>query len=43
MSDASAGRGGYMQDRGLIPLPQAELDAQRQIARNQIVMQKPAK
>lgn len=32
MSDASAGRGGYMQDRGLVPLPVDELAQQRAIA-----------
>ena len=32
MSDASAGRGGYMQDRGLVPLPKDELAQQRAIA-----------
>jgi phosphate transport system substrate-binding protein len=34
MSDAAAGRGGYMQDRGLVPLPAAELAEQRAIASN---------
>jgi phosphate transport system substrate-binding protein len=29
MSEASAGRGGYLQDRGLVPLPAEELAAQR--------------
>lgn len=32
MSDAAAGRGGYMQDRGLVPLPADELAEQRAIA-----------
>lgn len=42
MSDAAAGRGGYLQDRGLVPLPEAELAAQRAIATNLTVMQAPA-
>ena len=29
MSEAAAGRGGYLQDRGLVPLPAEELAAQR--------------
>ncbi|WP_298745978.1 substrate-binding domain-containing protein [uncultured Brevundimonas sp.] len=32
MSDAAAGRGGYLQDRGLVPLPAADLAAQRALA-----------
>ena len=32
MSDASAGRGGYLQDRGLVPLPADQLAAQRAAA-----------
>ncbi len=32
LSDASAGRNGYLQDRGLVPLPAAELAEQRAIA-----------
>ncbi|NJC40405.1 phosphate transport system substrate-binding protein [Brevundimonas alba] len=43
MSDASAGRGGYLQDRGLVPLPADQLAAQRAIATNLTVMTAPAK
>ena len=43
MSDASAGRGGYLQDRGLIPLPEAELAAQRARVTGLTVMAKPEK
>ncbi|MDO1559426.1 substrate-binding domain-containing protein [Brevundimonas sp. 2R-24] len=42
MSDASAGRGGYLQERGLIPLPANELAAQRAIAQGLTPMQRPA-
>ncbi|HYC97564.1 substrate-binding domain-containing protein [Brevundimonas sp.] len=31
MSDAAAGRGGYLQDRGLVPLPADQLAAQRAV------------
>ena len=41
MSDASAGRGGYLQDRGLVPLPADELAAQRAIATNMTAMARP--
>lgn len=41
-SDAAAGRGGYMQDRGLIPLPAAEHEAQKQAARALTPMARPA-
>lgn len=41
MSDASAGRGGYLQDRGLVPLPAAELANQRAIASQMTVMTAP--
>ena len=41
MSDASAGRGGYLQDRGLVPLPADELAAQRAIATNMTAMTRP--
>ncbi len=41
MSDASAGRGGYLQDRGLVPLPADELAAQRAVASNMTVMSRP--
>jgi len=43
MSEASAGRGGYLQDRGLVPLPADELTAQRAIANALTPMQAPAK
>ena len=43
MSDASAGRGGYMQDRGLVPLPAPELAQQRAIAMALTPMSAPAK
>ncbi len=42
MSEASAGRGGYLQDRGLVPLPADELAAQRAIANALTPMQAPA-
>jgi phosphate transport system substrate-binding protein len=42
MSDAAAGRGGYLQDRGLVPLPAAELAAQQAVARAMTVMTAPA-
>jgi phosphate transport system substrate-binding protein len=42
MSEAAAGRGGYLQDRGLVPLPAAELTAQRAIATALTPMQAPA-
>ena len=41
MSEASAGRGGYLQDRGLVPLPADELTAQRAIATNMTPMAAP--
>ncbi|HVL43067.1 MAG TPA: phosphate ABC transporter substrate-binding protein, partial [Brevundimonas sp.] len=43
LSDASAGRGGYLQDRGLVPLPAEELTAQRAIATAMTPMTAPAK
>jgi len=43
MSEAAAGRGGYLQDRGLVPLPADQLAAQRETARALTVMQAPAK
>ena len=42
MSEASAGRGGYLQDRGLVPLPADDLAAQRAIAQAMTVMTAPA-
>ena len=41
MSDASAGRGGYLQDRGLVPLPADELAAQRAIVAAMTPMASP--
>jgi len=43
MSDASAGRGGYMQDRGLVPLPAPELAHQRAVATSLTAMAAPTK
>lgn len=43
MSEAAAGRGGYLQDRGLVPLPADQLAAQRAIATALTPMQAPAK
>lgn len=41
MSDGSAGRGGYLQDRGLVPLGAEELAAERAKASSQTVMARP--
>ena len=41
MSDASAGRGGYLQDRGIVPLPAAELAIERAKVANQTSMSRP--
>jgi len=41
MSDASAGKGGYLQDRGLVPLPADQLAAQRAIAAAMTPMTRP--
>ncbi|HEX8661335.1 MAG TPA: substrate-binding domain-containing protein, partial [Brevundimonas sp.] len=43
MSEASAGRGGYLQDRGLVPLPADQLTAQRAVAAAMTPMTAPAK
>lgn len=43
VSDAAAGRGGYLQDRGLVPLPAAELAAQQAVAAAMTPMAAPAK
>ncbi len=40
-SEAATGRGGYLQDRGMVPLPPAEREAQRAIAANLTVMTRP--
>ncbi|WP_288757465.1 substrate-binding domain-containing protein [uncultured Brevundimonas sp.] len=42
LSEGAAGRGGYLQDRGLIPLPEADLVAQRAAAQAMTPMQRPA-
>ncbi len=42
MSEAAAGRGGYLQDRGLVPLPEDQLAAQRSIAQALTVMTAPS-
>ncbi len=41
VSDAASGPGGYLQDRGLVPLPEAELAAQRETARAHTPMARP--
>jgi phosphate transport system substrate-binding protein len=43
LSDASAGRGGYLQGRGLVPLPADQLAAQRAVATAMTPMTAPAK
>ncbi len=40
-SEAAVGRGGYLQDRGLVPLPEAELIQQRAIATAMTPMARP--
>ena len=40
-SEAAVGRGGYLQDRGLVPLPEAELVQQRAIATAMTPMARP--
>jgi len=40
-SEAAVGRGGYLQDRGLVPLPEAELVAQRAVATGLTPMTRP--
>ena len=40
-SEAAVGRGGYLQDRGLVPLPEPDLVAQRAIATNLTPMTRP--
>ncbi|HYD44536.1 MAG TPA: substrate-binding domain-containing protein [Phenylobacterium sp.] len=42
ISDAAAGTGGYLQERGLVPLPKAEHDAQKAVAAAGTVMTAPA-
>ena len=41
-SDAATGRGGYLQSRGLIPLPPGQHDGQKQILNNKTTMGRPA-
>ena len=41
MSEGSAARGGYLQDRGLVPLPAAELTAERAKAAAMTSMARP--
>ena len=43
LSENSAGRGGYLQDRGLIPMPEDQLLAQRAIGRAMTPMARPEK
>ena len=40
-SEAATGRGGYLQDRGMVPLPAEERAAQRAVAANLTVMARP--
>lgn len=42
MSEGSAGRGGYLQDRGLVPLPVDRLTAERAKITAMTAMTKPA-
>ena len=42
VSDAASGKGGYLQSRGLIPLPDAERTAQKQAAAQMTSMTAPA-
>ncbi len=43
VSDAATGRGGYLQSRGLIPLPAGQHDAMKQAAQKLPPMARPAK
>ncbi len=43
MSDSSVGRGGYLQDRGIIPMRENEIRDQRAIATNLTIMARPEK
>ncbi|MBX9615072.1 MAG: substrate-binding domain-containing protein [Caulobacteraceae bacterium] len=40
-SEAATGRGGYLQDRGMVPLPEAERTAQRAVVTNLTAMARP--
>lgn len=42
VSDAATGRGGYLQSRGLIPLPAGQHDGQKAMAQSMKVMVRPA-
>ena len=42
LSDAASGKGGYLQDRGLVTLPEPELVAQRAAVRARTPMARPA-
>ena len=42
VSDAATGRGGYLQSRGLIPLPAGQHDGQKAVAQTMKVMARPA-
>ena len=42
LSEGAAGKGGYLADRGLIPLPEDQLQAQRAAATALTPMQRPA-
>jgi len=42
VSDAATGRGGYLQSRGLIPLPQGQHDGQKEAAQKLPPMARPA-
>ncbi|MBC7667298.1 MAG: phosphate ABC transporter substrate-binding protein, partial [Gemmatimonadaceae bacterium] len=41
-SDAATGRGGYLQGRGLVPLPPGQHEAQKAVAHNKTTMPRPA-
>jgi phosphate transport system substrate-binding protein len=42
VSDAATGRGGYLQSRGLIPLPPGQHEAQKNVVKNGAPMSRPA-
>ena len=42
VSDAATGRGGYLQGRGLIPLPPGHHEAQKNVVKNKTSMARPA-
>jgi phosphate transport system substrate-binding protein len=41
-SDAATGRGGYLQGRGLIPLPPGQHEAQKGVVASKTTMGRPA-